>query len=516
MMEPSEKYIKYSEKALQNILILFVFISGIYFFSSITADPDLWGHILFGKKILSSKAIPNVDIYSYTAYGKAWINHEWLSEILMYLIFNVFGSPGLLIVKTLIGILTVTLLSIISFNRKTYSLSYGAVFVLSVFIMSPGFMVRPQLITFLCTALFLFVIHLYLEKKENVLWSLPLIMIIWVNSHGGFIIGAGILPVITALEYVRCHLKKKGKSHIRGLSIWMLATEVAMLVNPYGYNLLLFIYRTLSLPRSITEWGPVTLFDSTFIRFKIFSLCVILSFFINRHKNRYWEVGLIIVAMIFAFLYQRNTPILAILAAPFLAEKLSGIEDCLKMNKKTLSWFSNVILGVFLLFITGYQLNVTFKRYIKSEFNIIVDPNIYPVSAVRFLKQNNINGNILVPFDWGEYVIWKLFPNSRVSIDGRFRTVYPENVITDHFNGARTQEAWNTLLDKYPSDIVLAKRNPFSQGMITTPSNEWLYVYSDNISIIFLKKNENTKEVIKRFKAKKLVYPVDELSIYFP
>jgi hypothetical protein len=109
-----------------------------------------------------------------------------------------------------------------------------------------------------------------------------------------------------------------------------------------------------------------------------------------------------------------------------------------------------------------------------------------------------------------------LYPENKVSIDGRFDTVYSVDVINDHFNGARSADGWNFLLKKYPTDIVLARRGLFSERMITVPSDDWVYIYSDNISMIFLKNGEHMKEVIERFNSKKLVYPKDELSIYFP
>jgi hypothetical protein len=500
-----------------NILLFFlVYSSAIYYFSFILADPDLWGHILFGKEIFLSGSIPGVDPYSYTAYGHAWINHEWISEVLMWITFNTFGSPGLLIGKMFIGIIVVSIILIICFNRKVSYLSYGIVGVASVFIISPGFMVRPHLVTFLCASLFFMVIYFYIEKRKNILWLLPLIMIFWVNSHGGFIIGAGILPVIFLLEYLNCHLKLKDITHLRKFVTWGLLTEAAVLINPYGYNLLIFIYDTITLPRSISEWEPVTLFDFSYLRLKIFSICVILAFFFKRHENRYWEIGVILFSLIFAFIHQRHTPIFAIFAAPFLIEKFSMIEHTFNISQKGLSVFSRSTLSLFLVFIIGYQLAVTADKHIKTRFNIIVNPEVYPVFAVQFLKDNNIKGNLLVPFDWGEYTIWKLYPDNRVSIDGRFDTVYPIDVINDHFNGASREEAWQSLLGKYPTDIVLTTRNPFSQRMITEPSDGWLYLYSDNMSIIFLKKNENMKGVIKQFKEKKLVYPDRELSVYFP
>jgi hypothetical protein len=502
--------------SLRLLVILLVYSSAFYFFSYITADPDLWGHLMFGKEISASKSIPSVDIYSYTAFGAEWINHEWLSEVIMWLVFNTFGSPGLLIGKMIIGLITVTAISIISYNRRSNFMIYSIVFVISVFIMSPGFMIRPQLATFLFTSLFFLVIHFYLEKRINLLWTLPIIMIIWVNSHGGFIIGAGVLAIVAVLEYIDCIVDRKNSDHLRSLILWVFITEACMLVNPYGIDLLVFLYKTLTLSRSISEWEAVSLFDLSYIRLKIFSICVILSFFINRKQNRYWEIGIIIIAMLFAYLNQRHTPVFAILAAPFLAEKLSVSMEKLRLNGKVISLFSLTVLNTAIALMVGYQLFATIDKHIKAEFNIIVDPYIYPVRAVQFIKLNNIKGNLLVPFDWGEYAIWKLYPDNKVSIDGRFDTVYPVDVINDHFNGAESFEGWYSLVNKYPTDIILAKRDSFSQRMIHDLSDDWKYIYSDKISIIFLKKKEPLKEIIEKFNSKKLVYPRDELSIYFP
>jgi hypothetical protein len=360
------------------------------------------------------------------------------------------------------------------------------------------------------------VIHFYLERRINLLWALPIIMIIWVNSHGGFIIGAGILIIVTVLEYINCIINKKDSSHLRSLILWVFITEACMLINPYGFDLLVFLYKTLTLSRSISEWEAVSLFDLSYIRLKIFSIFMILSFFINRKQNRYWEIGIIIIAMLFAYLNQRHTPLFAILAAPFLAEKISAIPKTVKYNIKVTSLFPQVILCIAIVFIIGYQLFITINKHIKAEFNIIVDPNVYPIRAIQFLKVNSIKGNLLVPFDWGEYAIWKLYPDNKVSIDGRFDTVYPVDVINDHFNGAKSEDRWISLLNKYPTDIMLARRDQFSQRMINDLTDEWIYIYSDKISVIFLKNREPMKEVIEKFISKKLVYPKIELSIYFP
>ena len=120
------------------LLLVLPFVSAFYFFSFITADPDLWGHIKFGQDLWETKLLPEVDSYSYTAAGNEWINHELLSELLMYSVFNIFGSAGLLIGKLLIGLIIISLISLICFKRKVRPISYCITLVLSSFIMSPG------------------------------------------------------------------------------------------------------------------------------------------------------------------------------------------------------------------------------------------------------------------------------------------------------------------------------------------------------------------------------------------
>jgi len=503
------------EKTFNFLIRILVYSSAFYFFSFVTADNDLWGHIKFGEDLWAAKALHRYDIYSYTAFGSEWINHEWLSELVMYFVYAVFGSPGLLIGKLFVGFSIVYLLSRISFYRTCEPLVYGITFVLSVFVMCPGFMIRPQVLTFLFVAYFLYSFHLYLEKGKNLLWTLPFIMIVWVNCHGGFLIGVGMFPVAVGCEYIACRVKNRDTGHLRRVMFWLFLTEAAVFINPYGYHLLSFLYKTLSVPRGISEWGPVNVFDFSYLRLKLLALLFLCSFFIRNPKRRYWEAGIIIVSLIYAFMHQRHTPVFAIVAAPYLTENLSILVKRLGLFDKVRSFSSYALLNAFLFIFVFYQVAFAGNKYSKAEWNIIVDPAKYPVSAVRFLKQNGIKGKVLIPFDWGEYAIWKLYPDCRVSIDGRFRTVYPEGVLRDHFQAAHDEVKLKDLLNKYPADIMLGGQNPMYQQLISTPGR-WVYLYSDPTSIVFVRDNITQRGVINKFRRKKLVYPDSNVSTYFP
>lgn len=505
-----------ARKVYFTLIFIVVFSSAFYFLSLITADPDLWGHIKFGEDLWRTRAFPLVDPYSFTAGGKVWINHEWLSELIMYLVFHFFGSSGLIVGKLIIGVVIIFFLSKISLFRQMNHSVYGVIFVGTIFIISPGFMTRPQLATFLFTTFFFYIFHLYLERKVNYLWCLPVVMILWVNSHGGFLIGAGMFPVVIISEFLSCLVNKKDKTYLYTLMKWMVVTELSVLINPYGFNLLIFLKDTIGVPRNITEWEPVSLFDFSYLRFKIYTLCVIVSFFINKKGNRWWEISVIIIALINAYFHQRHTPVFAILAAPFLCEKLSYVaRSSGKYNIGIRSSESYIILSVALLVLAVFQISVTIDKFKKTGFNIIVDPGIYPVRAVNFLIKYDICGNIMVPFDWGEYVIWHLYPRCKVSVDGRFRTAYPEKVLEDHVNTMYNPSTFIKIIDSYPSDVLLLKNNPVSLLLKKMPE-KWLYIYSDPTALIYMKNNKETRQVVQQLKNQKNVLSPGKVSIYFP
>jgi len=268
-------------------------------------------------------------------------------------------------------------------------------------------------------------------------------------------------------------------------------------------------------PRESEEWAPVGVFDLSYLRFKILAILTLLSLFIAKKKNRLWEIGIIAIAVLYAFMHQRHTPIFALVSAPFLSEKLSELEKWILLDKKLKSSTSHIVLSILIIILIGYQTSHAASKYIRTRFNIIVDPLTYPIHAVRFLKLNMIKGNILLPFEWGEYVIWKLYPDNRVSIDGRFRTVYPESVLDDHLRKLADGSHFKTVLDKYETDIILARRSPHFIEMIESPK-KWIYIYSDQTSLIFLKDSDKMQKIIDKINRKEISYPKQEISIYFP
>jgi hypothetical protein len=490
--------------------------AAICFFSYVTADPDLWGHIKFGEDIWKAKSLIRVDPYSFTAHGQPWVNHEWLAELIFYFTYLHLGDTGLLFGKLVIGLVIAGLLYRLCDLGKNDAIVYTFIIVLAIVVISPGFMVRPQLFSFLFFTLYLGIFHLYFFKKKNLLFLLPCIMVFWVNCHGGFLMGWMFFSIVVVWKTISHFLFGEKDEPVGVIWFWFLVTSFSTLMNPYGYKLIVFLYKTLSTPRQISEWNPIPLIHMSHLHLKAMALLFFVVLFKRLKYGIGWEGAAIAMTLVASFSHQRHTPFFGIIITPYLAGGLSTLKSDIKsrMPRLTLSKISQNTLVVFLLLLVIYQAFYGISKYVLANGRIIVDAQIYPESAVKFLKQNSVNGNLLLPMEWGEYAIWKLYPDCKVSIDGRFRTVYPESVIKDHFVSALDSERWTALIEKYPADILLARQNSFFQEL-AKHSNQWLYVYSDYTAILFLKNNKRNQSFLQRFQTGQFIRPGPP-SIYFP
>jgi hypothetical protein len=499
-----------NQSYLKILVFGFIYVLAFKEFSYLTADPDLWGHILFGKEIWESGSIPRTDSYSFTANGQPWINHEWLTEVLFYLIYANLGSGGLLAFKMILGWTIIFLLSQSgSYRKNPYPFALTSILIIPV--MGPGFMVRPQLMTFLFAAILIYILRKFFKENSRWVFCIPAIFLLWINCHGGVIAGLGILGAVTAIQWFLT--RQSEFPSWKPLAIVLAGSCLTVLINPYGIELWTFFIKSLSLPRKINEWAPIPLFDLSHLPFKVLTLVFLISIIGNR-KKQLWEVGIITISIIFAFKSQRHTVLAAIVSAPYLADWVTTLANnpLIRKNLETLSTLfkkiSQIALGLFIVF----QIIMTGYSYNQNKFQIFVEPTVYPVYLAQFLERNDINGNIISPFDWGEYLIWKR-PKSKVAIDGRFRTVYPEHIIRQAWNFWERKENWREILKN--SDIAVVKTTHAGDKGFAN-SSKWEKIYKDPICIVYLKQNKRNNDFITKFRQKKLINPNVLPPYFFP
>jgi hypothetical protein len=451
-------------------------------------------------------AIPRYDSYSYSSYGARWTNHEWLSELILYLIFKFAKSAGLIIFKLSMGLI-IAFLIYTSVIKNTKSLCLRLIFItLSLAIISGGFAIRPQIFTYVFFTVLVFLIAAF-ENTENIksLYSLPAIFLLWVNLHGGFIIGVGIL---LAYALFKISDKRTTKKLIFIIALSVLAT----FINPYGIKIWTFVLGAALKHRPyITEWGRVR-FSLEYLNYFTFCLVAILSLLFSKRKRSHYEIFIILIALYFSFKHNRHTILFAILASMYMPKYITSFAgDWFVCLEKKFS--QNIFISIFAC-LSLYLSLATFYRG-RNLLAIEIPQDKFPINAVMFIKQNNITGNIFCSFNWSQMCIKELSETNKVFFDGRYETVYSDSLIQGYFDAILCKREYKEFLQSFhETDIMFLNRNePLAKALST--DNSWIKVYSSLLAQIYLNNNKKNEKNIERFKSNEMIYPEEKLRSYY-
>lgn len=485
--------------------------AGVYVHTRTLADPDLWGHIVFGERIWQTWKVAQPDIYSYVMPGRIWSNHEWLIDVVFYAVFRTFGPTGLVIMKLAVIALILGLLYR-HFERRALTQPVASVLlIIMVVAMTPSLStVRAQLATLLGFLVTLLVIHASTIGHPRRLWMLPPVFAVWANLHGGFLAGLGIVLIWATVELGA--LWWKATPDGRAAKVLTIAGPVAVsalavCLNPFGVELLTFLYRTALVARpEISEWRSITIAsDWGFIYVTLVSLALV-GLIGGRSRPQPALLAVLLTSFVAAGLAGRHLA-LAALAVSVLA--CEGIDDAwIRLSGHRAVGCPRLLriacagLAIILLLFGA-------RRVSCIEFV----PGARPVRAIALLKESGVQGNLAVDFDWGTYAAAQLTPRIRVSVDGRRETLYDGKEYRDNLNFMFGHEEWNALLTRYDTHLALvSKQRPGFNLMKLEPG--WSLVYEDPLSGLFVKNGLPILETLRRTTAPPL--PYDGSGLCFP
>ena len=224
-------------------------------------DYDYFWHLKTGEYIVLQRALPVGDIFSSTHLGQPWVLHEWLFEVVLYLTFAWLGTFGVKLLTVTLTVFTLGTLFVL-IRRISRSLSMALTVLLLVLVpFSIGISPRPQLITYFFFCIFLFVLVSYKYFNARVsLWLLPLLMVVWVNSHGGYVIGIALLGLFTVCEWasywINFRRQPSQKKYLARLAQVACATVTASLINPSIFERWIYPFQVLGMSANeyIAEW----------------------------------------------------------------------------------------------------------------------------------------------------------------------------------------------------------------------------------------------------------------------
>jgi hypothetical protein len=287
------------------------------------------------------------------------------------------------------------------------------------------------------------------------------------------------------------------------------------LINPYGLKVWAFIFQSAAKVRPyLSEWGPIHPVEHFFSHADFMVLALITAVAVLASKKRnITSCGILGLGLAAAIVMRRNIPLFAIIAGCLgtcyvenaVGDKAAAI--IARVPGKILA----LVLSLFLAASVFYAL--TFNK--NNPLQIEVEKDKYPVDTLRFMKENSIEGNALVFFDWAEYSIWHLYPDCLMFLDGRFVSAYREKTIDAYFDFIYRAPGWSKALSEYPTDIVLIhKGNPVYKDMLALEG--WTFVLEDNISGLFLKTDKHSEFLEKLKHPEGINMPASVKHAFFP
>ena len=495
-------------------LIFLAVLCGLVFTplaTKLLGDAGIGWHIRTGELILSTHSIPRTDPFSSTMAGKPWFAWEWFYDVVVGELNHVAGLNGVSWFTAAIIALVFGWMFRLLVRREMNFVFALLLVLLALSASTIHFLARPHVLSWLFTVAFFWLLDSternYFKGvgRHRKLWALPLLMLIWVNVHGGFVLGFVLIAVFwfgsiwtwfrtkgTGIEDL-LH-KIAAARRVRDLTRVGLASVVASLVNPYGWKLHAHIYSYLTdrfLMDHIVEFQSPNFHDiaeKSFLILLVMSLAVLVT---SGRKLRTSE-GLLVLFVTYAGLYStRNIPIssilLAMIVGPWLPDpkfmrgfslRISAVE----LRQKGHLWPIVATIATFFIAVNGGWLDSA------SLMDAHFDARRMPVQAVNYLEAHDIQGPILGPDYWGGYFIYRLYPRAHVVLDDR-HDLYGAELLKSYLRMMHVERGWDEFLHEHAARCVVLPRNA-PLATILAKTSDWRSIYADDIAIVFVKSSE--------------------------
>ena len=487
------------------IVCLFAQMDGA---KTMLGDGDTGWHVRTGEWILANWRVPDKDVFSYTKPGEPWFAWEWLWDVAFAWLHQHGGMAAVVIASILVLSCTFALLfRLVRRRSQNVFIAFG-VTTLALAGSSIHWLARPHLFTFLFVVIFYWILELARDGRPRALLALPPLMVLWTNIHGGFFIGLIMLGAYAAGELIagalapdrelRAAAFRRSQPYIAaGLGCFL-----ATFVNPYFYHLHVHIVRFLSgsfALKVISEYQPLNFQSVIALYFEpVFFLSMIAAAW-NLYRKQFVYTILLAGWAHLALFSARNLPIFLLIAAPIIA---AALEDLLPVLRRAslAGWFRRM-LGRFeetaaefgavdslprvyaASFAAAGLLALAF--YIpnnSSNLRAEYDPKRYPAKALATLRSSE-SERIFTHDEWGDYLIYQLYPQKKVFVDGRF-DFYGPKFGEKYLDVMNVKYDWEQDLSRYDVDTILLPVDASLAGALKQ-SRGWRVVYDDGVAIVF-------------------------------
>ena len=461
-------------------------------------DGDLGRHITLGNHILTSRSVPTEDIFSHTKLGDPLTPHEWLADVVFAVFHRAAGLNGVVWITALVVGLTFWCVYQHSLNLSSMSLLAVAGTVLAAAASSLHWLARPHIFTiFLVTIWTAELEKMRLGIRKN--WFIfPLVMLFWVNVHGAFL--AGIM--VWGMYFTGLLLDRNFPWERIKAFLWIgISSLVVTLLNPDGIGIWKTGFGFLGnqyLVSHTVEYLPPDFQQPGTWPFLLLIVLTVGILAYSKKKLKTPHVFLIAGWTAMALYSARHIPLYAVTVVPILVSVTADIvrdqksaifsqklisfqEGLMGIEKELKSGFWSIISLIIagLLLISGYKLDF------QKKGNIFLE-NVFPVDAVNWMVDNPPQGDGFNYFPWGGYLLYRIWPENLVFIDGQ-TDFYGEELTRKYEQVLTVSDGWEKVLQEYKIQWVLM---PAQSKLIMHLESlgEWQIAYQDPEAILMILK----------------------------
>jgi len=511
-------------------------------------DLDIWLHLKTGELILKNRIIPSHDIFSFTLKAKPWVDHEWLFQVISYLVYSKWEAEGLIILQCCIILLSFWVLFLIGYRVIKSYLEVALFIFVAAYASTSRFNIRPDMFSLFFFILYLYFLRFYIDKK--IIWLLVPLQVIWTNFHGYFFLGPLLILLFITAEFLRRKIKSLPGQWETGFALTDIANRrlkkiflfilLACIINPAGLKGALYpfdIAKGLLLGRAQVFFRDIQELQSTLLvgkhltNFGYYKLIVIFCFsliVINFKRVKLVDMLLVLFFLPFSFTL-RNMAFFSFLCftiiISYLPQTISAISVNIRVETplRKLLYLFRYGIAIALIVLFGQRINTILaqsyydfdSKELKSPL-FGIDYGRYPKKAVDFILDHSVSPNMLNDFNSGAYLIGRAYPERKVFIDGRTELYGPEffKKYSDLMKG--DVSVFDEIIDKYRLEtILLSTTSDFLYDIIKHiyRSPQWKLVFLDNSGIVFLKDSPSHQEIINRYKINLSNYPIPKADL---
>ncbi|HEY0761021.1 MAG TPA: hypothetical protein VGD61_01485 [Pyrinomonadaceae bacterium] len=480
--------------ALKRTFEVYVFVFAFLFASRPLSDGDFWWHLKTGEYIVHNFSIPRLDFYSFTNPGKHWVAHEWLSEVIFYVVYARLGFNTLIFIFTVLIVLAFWVV----FRRSpAHPFIKGVAVLLSVWSILPTIGVRPRTFTLLFAAIYLAVLHGFARcKATKAIWWLVPVMVVWVNLHAGYLIGLvliGFTIVGVALDaWFDGQTLLSQWPRLKTLALVFIACLVAVNLNPQGPRIFVFPFEFFFSPiqqDQVIDWLSPNFHQKELLPLLALILLTIAALALSPKRVRPSELLLFLFLLYATLKSNRHMAILSLVAGPMFAKYLqhwlettrfgTTFSETPATSSTRRQLIFNLILMVPLIACLIKLKSVIYSPPTQERVGV-------PLNAVAFVKENRITGNTFTePNIWGGYLIWET-PQNPVFIDGRI-DMYGDEFVKEYLDIIYGTSRWQEPFDKYGVQVAIISPTSVLRLQLEQ-SPQWQKIYSDEMAIVFQRK----------------------------